>query len=138
MKRIHLLRALGEVRDFAPLLEAMSRQGKRIGWLILGDVEGPPELEAAARSGAAHAVAAGSVRTVSVKRRQGPAVTEDLLREHFLGCIAVLVQGDLEVPTLAPPTGKTGWVVTTVGGQERQYAIGDLLSALRRPQPFTD
>lgn len=138
MKRIHLLRALGEAKDFAPLLEAVSHQGPRIGWLVLGDVEGPPELEAAARSGAARAVAAGSVRTVSVKHRQGPAVTEDLLREHFLGCRAVLVLGDLEAPTLAPPTGKTGWVVTTVGGQERQYATGELLAALRRPRPFTD
>jgi hypothetical protein len=137
VKRIHLLRALGEAKEFAPLLEAMSRQGARIGWLILGDVEVPPDLETAARSGAAYAVAAGPVRTVSVKHRQGPAVTEDLLREHFLGCIAVLVQGDLEVPTLAPPTGKAGWVVTTVGGQERQYAIGDLLAAFRRPRPFT-
>ena len=83
-------------------------------------------------------VAAGSVSTVSVKHRQGPAVIDDLSREHFLGCQAVLVQGDVEAPTLVPTSGKIGWVVTTVGGRERRFSTGHLVAALRRPEPFID
>lgn len=136
MKRIHLLRVRGKAADYIPLMAAANDQGLRIGWLILEEVEEPTELESAARSGASRAVAAGTVRTVSVKHRQGPPVNEDLLREHFLGCRLVLVRGDLEAPSLAPARAPAGWVVTSVGGRERQYTTDALMKALREPRPF--
>lgn len=138
MRRIHLLRVGGRPRDVAPLLAAARAQGLRIGWLLLSDLEGPAELEAAARSGASRAVSAGTARTVSVKHRQGLAVMGDLLREHFLGCQAVLVHGDVEAPLLAPAPAEAGWIVTHGSGREQRFTLEGLLVALRKPRPFTD
>jgi hypothetical protein len=73
---------------------------------------------------------------VAVKPVAGPPVLRDLLREHFLGCAAVLVAGD-HAPADAPrldPAGD-GWAVTTAT-EARTYDTGALAARLRSPRPW--
>ncbi len=133
MKRPHLLAASQPPPAYAPLVAAARRASLRIGWLELAAAlpSLPPALEQAAAAGALRAVAAGGELTVSVKPLRGPAVLDDLLREHFLGCRLVLVTGDDTLPGLEPDAG--GWRLTPPGGPPRTFTTDQLLAALRRP-----
>jgi len=95
LKTPHLLRVDDAPGRFAPLIDAARALGLRIGWLDLGGATTPvPEaLETAAALSVLRAVAVGEGRTVTVKPMRGAPVLKDLLREHFRGCVMVLVRG---------------------------------------------
>ncbi len=153
MKRIHLLRYDGPVSALAPLLEAARAEGLRIGWLE-GEAEAPAPapsaLDAAADAGAFRSVAVGAERSVAVKRRSGPPVLRDVLREHFLGCALVVLAGGAppidarggaergpdssEAPALE--VTDDGFRVTPPGEAGRVFAADRLAARLRRPRPW--
>ena len=151
MKAPHLLGVTTAPARFHALFDAAREVGLRVGWLDLV-TEDPvaPGVGEAADLGAARSVAAGPQATVAVKRRKGPAVLHDLLREHFLGCCLVLVRGALaQAPRLeAPPLAAQGpenqeletpvdsWTVTPIAGPCRTYSTAELIATLRRPHPW--
>lgn len=135
MKRVHVLRIEGAAADFVPLARAARDAGLRLGWLELRSVEAPATLSAATRAGMLRAVAAGPRETVTVKQRRGGPVLADLLREHFRGCAAVLVDGDVAAPTLC--RSRDGWAIVLPDRRLRHFATGELIGALRRPRPFS-
>lgn len=151
MKRIHLLRYAGEPEALAPLLDAVRTEGLRVGWLEVPAHEPgpvPPALEVAASAGAFRSVAVGAERSVAVKRRAGPPVLRDLLREHFQGCALVVVRAaeggggqtsrlaaDLaEVPELTVVDGAYG--VRPPGEAASTLDPAALAARLRRPRPL--
>lgn len=142
MKRVHLLRVAGEPAVYASLIESVRADGGRVGWLELApsapsaapDPEPlPARLGQAADLGVLRAVAVGSRRTVAVKPRRGQTVVRDLLREHFRGCRAVLVSGEVDAPLLIAEGGS--WTVR-IEGAERRHTTESLVRALRKPRPF--
>lgn len=132
MKAPHLLCVAAPPAIFAELLRSAVAADLRIGWLDLGEPPDPPaELAAAAEAGASRAVASGGPWNVAVKRRRGPAVLGDLLREHFVGCAAVLVRGHVAAPVLAPEG--TGWRVSSAAGTAgRVVSTSELLALFGR------
>lgn len=136
MKAPHLLRVEDDPQRFASLIEAARALGLRVGWLDLGALPAPvPEpLEAAAGLGVLRAVSVGEGRVVAVKPLRGAPVLKDLLREHFRGCVLVLVRGEVDAPLLVP--GEDGWSVTPRETASRRYATEDLAAALRKPRPW--
>ncbi len=137
MKTIHLLRVTEQAAIFSELITAAKNAGLRVGWLQL---ESPatcdPELEAAAAAGALRAVAVDGGRSVVVKPLRGAVVFRDLLREHFLGCRLVLVQGNLSAPLLTQ-RGES-WKLTFPIGKpvSEVWTTERLLSALTKPRPW--
>lgn len=105
----------------------------RVGWLELAgdDAKAPPELETAARLGALRAVSIGPSRAVAVKSLLGEPVLSDVLREHFAGCILVLVRGEISAPLLEPADSE--WLLRDDGGS-RRVSTAELVSRLRRPR----
>lgn len=98
MARAHrLLRVTESAESFASLIETASTAGCRLGWLEVGALP-QTSLDPVASRGAARAVALDARGSVAVKRTAGPPVLRDVLREHFLGCAAVLVRAVGEVP----------------------------------------
>jgi len=135
MRRPHLLRIEGPAAMFGGLLEALSREDLRVGWLELGaGAPGPPSLEAAAEQGVLRAVAVGGGRTVAVKPMRGEAVLVDLLREHFRGCRLVLVAGELDAPLLSRQAA--GWRIEAKGRPAVDFSTVQLVRELRKPKPF--
>jgi hypothetical protein len=143
MKNPHLLVVDEGPERFAALFAAAAPLDLRIGWLDLLDTAGSPpspipaDLEAAAGQGALRAVAVGGGRSVAIKPLRGAPVLADLLREHFRGCVLVLVRGALatgDIPRLTLE-GKS-FKVAPPGEAARLYAAADLAAALRRPRPW--
>jgi hypothetical protein len=136
VKSPHLLAVDGDPEGFAPLIEAAHALGLRIGWLDLGVAVAPipVPLEAAAALGVLRAVAVGEGRSVAVKPLRGAPVLKDLLREHFRGCVLVLVRGEIEAPSLR--IEGEGWVVSPPGAGSRRYGVAELAGALRKPHPW--
>lgn len=144
MKRVHLLAVDAPAQTFAGLFAAAREEGLHLGWLeptpstVPEPV--PPGLAGAAAAGARQAVGVGGGRLVAVKPLAGTPVLADLLRGHFLGCVAVLVRGDLAagepLPRLdpAPPVPGT-WRVTVAGGA-RTLTSAEVVARLRRPRPW--
>jgi hypothetical protein len=128
-----VLRVESAAADFRGLFEAAGAAGVRIGWLELS-APGPlpAGLAAAAGAGALRAVGVGSGTSAAVKALHGEAVLADLLREHFRGCAAVLVAGQVDAPLLEP--GPDGWRMTPAGEAARRYDSASLLAALRAPR----
>ena len=120
MKTPHLLRVDDAPDRFAPLIAAARALGLRIGWLDLGGraASGPAVLEMAAGLGVLRAVAVGEGRTVAVKPMRGAPVLEDLLREHFRGCVLVLVRGEVDAPSLR--SEGDAWIVAPPGAASRR------------------
>lgn len=130
MKSPVLIVVEGDGSAFAALFAAAEERGLRFGWLELDSpVEAPAAL--APFAGAFRAVAVGSVQSVAVKPRKGPAVLRDLLREHFLGADVVLVRGLDAFPRLTSD-GKS-WKLSESSAVERQLTLEELLSRLRAP-----
>jgi hypothetical protein len=143
MKRVHQLRVEQDPEVFQPLFAAAAAADLRMGWLQLPAAVAdppplPPALEQAAAAGALRAVSVDPGRTVSVKPRRGPAVLEDLLREHFRGCILVLIRGESSAPSLRPDENRgTGhWVVTSPDGTALALTTEELVARLRKPRPW--
>jgi hypothetical protein len=136
LKAPHLLRVEEFPATFAPLIEAARTLGLRIGWLELDGKAHPvpPALEVAAGLGVLRAVEVGDGRTVAVKPMRGAPVLKDLLREHFRGCVLVLVRGEIDAPSLRSEDG--GWIVTPIGAASRRFSIEELVAALRKPRPW--
>lgn len=169
MKRIHLLRTTVGADAVAGLAAAAAAEGLRLGWLDLSagtpasgpapdsDLTSHPagtagalaSLESVAAAGALRAVSFAGGCVVTVKRVTGPPVLRDLLREHFLGCAAVLVRvppGDAPAPVdgvdglprldpAVPP--EEGWRVVRPEGGSLHLATADLVVRLRRPRPWS-
>lgn len=130
----HLLRVETGPESFAPLVEAVRALGSRVGWLELAPPPPVPgDLETAAGLGTLRAVAAGGGRSVVVKPLKGDPVLADLLREHFRGCVLVLVRGEAAAPFLQAEGNR--WTVTVPGEAARAFAATDLAEALRSPRP---
>ena len=139
MKEPHLLRVDGGAEEFAPLAVDLAAAGMRLGWLELAAAAPGPlpgTLVAAAGLGVLRAVAVGPGLAVAVKPLRGAPVLRDLLREHFRGCVLVLVTGAaaVELPRLTPRGG--GWLVEPAGGRPRELGTDELVAALRRPRPW--
>jgi hypothetical protein len=118
---------------FATLFAAAAERGERLGWLELGAAdELPAPLAAAAAAGAAKAVAVSAGGSLAWKRRRGAPVLRDLLREHFLGCLAVLVRGGAGWPRLA--IAAPGFRFELGEGRARELAAPDLVAELARPR----
>lgn len=137
MKSPHLLRVTDPPEVFAPLIEAARALGLRVGWLDLGGAVSPlPEpLESAATLGVLRAVAVGEGRTVAVKPLRGATVLRDLLREHFRGCVLVLVRGEVDAPLLEREDDS--FRLTLADSAVRRLSTVELAEALRRPHPFS-
>jgi len=150
LRQPHLLRVEEGPERFAPLLAALAAAGLRTGWLELGPAEpAAASLESAAALGARRAVAAGGGRSVAVKALRGEPVPRDLLREHFPGCVLVLVLVRVRgaeppapggVPLAAAPAlfpSGDGWRIARAGdAAAQQFDTPGLLAALRRPRPW--
>jgi hypothetical protein len=135
LKAPHLLRVDDAPDRFASLIETARAEGLRVGWLELAEVAPLPEvLEAAAGLGVLRAVSVGGSRTVAVKPLRGAPVLKDVLREHFLGCAAVLVRGEEDAPRLRP--GGEGWVMEVPGLAAQPLTTEQLLAKLRSPLPL--
>jgi len=135
MKR-HLLRVTRPVVEFEDVIAAVRHHGGRVGWLELGEAAAAPlpaSLEGAAGIGVLRAVAVGGGRAVAVKPMRGPAVLRDVLREHFRGCVLVLVHGEVDAPRLESRDGD--WVVSWETGDQR-LTSDELAAALRKPRPW--
>jgi len=156
MKRIHLLRTTLAADVVAGLVAAAAAEGLRLGWLDLtltGAATGASgalaSLESVAAAGALRVVSLADGRVVTVKRVTGAPVLRDLLREHFLGCAAVLVRvppGDAPAPVdgvdglprldpAVPP--EEGWRIVRPGGESLHLATAELVGRLRRPRPWS-
>jgi hypothetical protein len=141
----HALRVVEGSEAFRALLAAVEHAGERAGWLELPTGVGPGERkvspvlgEAAARvdavldAGAWKVVEVEERWSVAVKRRRGPAVLRDLLREHFRGCRLVLVRGEIALPALRPRA--EGWELESLEGETRLLSTADLIRTLRAPR----
>lgn len=125
---------------FAPLVRAATAAGVRLGWLDLSERPATP-LDSTAELGFLRAVAVDDRGSVAVKGRRGTPVLRDLLREHFVGCAAVLVRigpgppldlrDDLESSARLAP-GERGWRLS-FSGREQELDADPLLRALGRP-----
>jgi hypothetical protein len=140
----HLLRVDGPPERYASLFAAARAEGLRLGWLDLAasapaspPASLPPSLDTAAGLGALRAVAVTGDRSVAGKPLKGAPVLRDLLREHFRGCVLVLVCGEGLPPGLAILREEgEGWTVTAPGEAARAFTTGGLAAALRRPRPW--
>lgn len=143
---IKLLRVEHPAEVFADLITAVRQEGGRVGWLELAPTAGSPSpgplpagLEAAAAQQVLRAVAVGGGTSVAVKPMRGEPVLRDLLREHFRGCMLVLVRGKLpapegEYPALEP--GENGFKVESPGVPPRHFTTDELAGALRKSRPW--
>ncbi len=135
----HLLRVEDGPERFVQIVEAVRALGLRVGWLELAPPPTVPgDLETAAGLGTLRAVAAGGGRVVAVKPLRGEPVLGDLLREHFRGCVLVLVRGEAAAPLLQSQSQGEEverWTVTVSGEAPRAFTAGDLAEALRSPRP---
>jgi len=140
VKSPHLLRVTAPPERFAPLIAAARALGLRIGWLELGvDLDSgpdpiPPALATAADLGTLRAVKVGEGRSVSVKPLRGQPVLKDLLREYFLGCALVLVQGNVDAPVLEPDD--EAWRLFLPEQASRRLTTAELAATLRKPHPW--
>jgi hypothetical protein len=141
MKSPHLLLVDEGPARFAALFAAARVLGLRIGWLDLLPATAPaplpPDLEAAAGEGALRAVAVGGGRSVAIKPMRGGPVIGDLLREHFSGCVLVLVRGALASPAPRLSPEEESFRVAPPGEAGRLYTAADLAASLRRPRPWS-
>lgn len=135
MKRPHLLRVEIGAEDVGTLVGAARHAGLRVGWLDLRGADVPRSLEIAAASGVLRAVGVGEGITVAVKPRKGKAVLDDLLREHFVGCVLVLVVGPVEAPILERDGDH--WRVTAKASRSVRFDTESFVRALRKPVPFS-
>lgn len=146
-----LLRVEAPVVQFGPLIAAVRQNGGRVGWLDVApnaapEAPGPvpKDLEVAAEQGVLRAVAVGGGRSVVLKPMRGEPVLRDLLREHFRGCVLVLVRGELpnqerDVAELVPAgqdTATDHWTITRPDHPPRRFTLEELVKALRRPRPW--
>jgi hypothetical protein len=142
----HLLRVDEPPERYSLLFAAARAEGLRLGWLDLAASSPAPlpsPLETAAGLGALRAVAAAGDRSVAVKPLKGAPVLRDLLREHFRGCVLVLVRGEGLSPLSSLSSNIAvlreageGWSVTAPGEAARAFTTADLAAALRRPRPW--
>ncbi|MCP3961469.1 MAG: hypothetical protein GY719_26795 [bacterium] len=132
-----VLRVARPVVEFEKLIAAVRHEGGKVGWLELSSAPptpAPESLEAAASRGVLRAVAVGGGRGVVVKPIRGEPVPRDLLREHFSGCMLVLVTGEIDAPRLEP-SGED-WTVDTGMEPAKRWTTGRLVAELRKPRPW--
>lgn len=117
---------------FTALFAAAAARDARVGWLDLAAaVEPPAVLGPAAAAGAAKAVAVSPGGAIAWKRRRGAPLLRDLLREHFLGYLAVLVRGGEGWPRLSLEGDVYKLAITN--GSARQGTAEEILDVMRVP-----
>jgi len=84
-------------------------------------------------AGAAKVVAVSGGQTLAGKRLAGPPVLRDLVREHFLGCQALLVRGRAGYPRLLAGVDELQ-IVEMAGAEPHRLDTVALLRRLRRPR----
>ena len=132
-----LLRVALPVVEFDGLIAAVRQEGGRVGWLELREEHPEPlpeSLEVAAGRGVLRAVAVGGGRSLAVKPMRGEPVLRDVLREHFRGCLLVLVSGEVDAPLLAP--SGDAWNLETGGAAATRWTTAELIAELRKPRPW--
>lgn len=137
--RQHVLNVTHGAAAFASLIAAVRQADARVGWLELAPPSRwPEELEAAAAPGALRAVAVGGGRSVAVKPLRGEPVLRDLLREHFPGCLLVLVRREPDHDPVLPRLEPDGpaWRLQAGDGAPRRLTTAEVVAALRRPHPW--
>lgn len=134
MKPPHLLRVPEAPEAYESLIQGISAAGMRCGWLEFSEAEAPEDLARAAELGVLRAVAVGHSGSLVVKPRRGAPVLKDLLREHFRGCVLVLIRGAVAAPELAYREG--AWRLSFSDGSYRAFPLENLIAALRRPSPW--
>ena len=127
----HALRVSETSAAFRSLFAAIEEQGERAGWLEL-DPSAEPSRADDLDDGAWKTVRVEERRSIASKRRRGPAVLDDLLREHFRGCRVVLVRGEAALPTLRPRGDD--WELEGSDGEPRRFTTAELARALRAPR----
>jgi hypothetical protein len=152
LKLPHVLWVREPAVVFLPLFEAVRAAGLRAGWLELAAPPSVEPLDRLTAAGALRAVAVGEGRLLALKRQRGRPVLGDLVRELFLGCAAVLVQGDPAtaaalVQPLPPPAradepawwrllpgAGEPWTLEPASGDARHLELDALVARLRRPR----
>lgn len=136
----HVLRIHARVVKFERLVAAVRQNGLRSGWLqwrpqAEESLEGLSDgLAEAAGLDVLRAVTVTRGHSVAVKPRQGPAVLQDVLRQHFRGCALVLVEGEVPVPHLEWVA--EGWQVRDAEGTAWRGSTEQLVKRLRSPRPW--
>ncbi len=136
MKTPVLLAVDSNADVFAPLFEAATAAGVRLGWLAFNaPIDAPPVLQAPPLLAAFRAVAVGNQLSIALKPMKGKPVLRDLLREHFLGADVVLVAGLDLYPRLTPRPGdgEGAWHLAESATAGRAYSTAELLVRLRKP-----
>ncbi|MEM8962407.1 MAG: hypothetical protein AAGD38_13070 [Acidobacteriota bacterium] len=131
----HLLRVEAPASAFAPVVAAATTADVRVGWLDFEPASTPVELAPAADLGVLRAVAVGDGRTVAVKPMKGPPVLRDVLREHFRGCVLVLVRGAIDAPRLES-LGDDRWRIHRLDAPYLDVDLESLIARLRKPRPW--
>jgi hypothetical protein len=127
----HALRVSEGSAAFRSLFVAIEEQGERAGWLEL-DAPASPSPADPIDDPVWKSVRVEKGRSIAVKRRRGPAVLDDLLREHFRGCRVVLVRGEAALPMLRPRGD--GWELEGSGRELRRLSTAEIVRALRAPR----
>ncbi len=128
MKRIHCLRYGGESGALGELIAAADSRSLRVGFLDL-EAEEPVNLYEAREPSWAKTVWVGKRANLVLKRRRGPWVLKDVLREYFRGFDLVLVKGEVEFPELSAVDGE--WCLTFLE-KEKRLSTSRLLDRLAR------
>jgi hypothetical protein len=131
--------------EFKSLVAAVRHEVGRVGWLELparAPAPLPEGLSPAAEVGIFRAVSVAEGRSVVVKPMRGTPVLRDLLREHYRGCVLVLVAAaadalpELEALPVLEPAGDA-WEVRPPGQSPKRWSAEELARALRRPHPWS-
>ncbi len=132
MKRQVVLAAGAPAAAHGELIAALAAAGERAGWLDLAAAAAHAgELQAAAEAGAFRAVAVAPGKVATLKPIRGQPVLTDLLREHFRGCLLVLVRGVEGLIRLDPDAA--GWQLTAPSGRRLRRSTAELVADLGRP-----
>lgn len=133
----HLFRVDGEPEAFLELAAAAEAAGLRSGWLDWDPDQGSGPSDGGIAAPFSRRVGVTADATRSFKRRRGPAVLADVLREHFGGHAVVLARGlpaELSAPTLRAAGGsRGGWRLGPDGGGSPILSTAELIRRLGRP-----
>ena len=128
MKRIHCLNYGGDEGKLGELITTATSRGLRLGFLDL-ETQEQVALYQEQVTPWAKIVQVGERANLTLKRRRGPWILKDLLREHFRGFDLVLVKGAAEFPELSVVNKE--WLLS-FPGKKMRLSTDRLLDRLSR------